>query len=74
MPGEVDLAVIVVPSTGVLEAVEACGKKGVKALVVISAGFKEIGGGGSEARERRSATIVRRYKHAPGRARTASAS
>jgi len=43
IPGTVDLAIIVVPAVHVLEAVEACGRKGVKALVVISAGFKEIG-------------------------------
>ncbi|HSG06863.1 MAG TPA: acetate--CoA ligase family protein [Longimicrobiales bacterium] len=46
IPGAVDLAVIVVPKDGVLEVVEQCGAKGVKALVVISAGFKEVGGAG----------------------------
>lgn len=61
VPGEVDLAFIVVPSSGVLEAVEACGKKGVKALVVISAGFKEIGEEGAK-RETALREIVRRYK------------
>jgi acetate---CoA ligase (ADP-forming) len=43
IPGPVDLAVVVVPAAHVLEVVEACGKKGVRALVVISAGFKETG-------------------------------
>ena len=61
VPGEVDLAIIVVPSVGVLEAVEACGKKGVKALVVISAGFKEIGEEGAK-REVALREVVRRYK------------
>ena len=60
VPGEVDLAVIVVPAAQVLETVEACGKKGVKALVVISAGFKEIGDEGRK-RERDLRDIVRRY-------------
>ena len=46
IPGDVDLAVIVVPKEGVLGVVEQCGAKGVKALVVISAGFKEVGGEG----------------------------
>lgn len=41
--GPVDLAVIVVPAEMVIEAAAACGRKGVKALVVISAGFAEIG-------------------------------
>ena len=43
IPGPVDLAVVVVQEKFVLSAVEACGRKGVKALVVISAGFGETG-------------------------------
>jgi acetate---CoA ligase (ADP-forming) len=43
IPGPVDLAIIVVPAAGVTEAATACGRKGVKALVVISAGFSETG-------------------------------
>jgi acetyltransferase len=60
IPGEVDLAVIVVPAALVLEIAEACGKKGVKALVVISAGFKEIGGPGVKL-EAALLDIVRRH-------------
>lgn len=41
--GPVDLAIIVVPAAKVIEAAAACGRKGVKALVVISAGFSETG-------------------------------
>lgn len=43
IPGVVDLAVVVVPAAHVLAAVDDCIAKGVKALVVISAGFGEIG-------------------------------
>lgn len=43
VPGPVDLAVIVVPAAHVLAILEACGHKGVGAVVVISAGFKETG-------------------------------
>ena len=43
VPGNVDLTVIAIPSAYVLQVAEECGKKGVKALVVISAGFKETG-------------------------------
>ena len=43
IPGPVDLAVVVVQEKFVLNAVAACGRKGVKALVVISAGFGEVG-------------------------------
>ncbi len=39
----VDLAVIVVPASSVVEVATACARKGVKALVVISAGFSETG-------------------------------
>ena len=35
--------VIAVPAAQVLEAAEQCGRKGVRALVVISAGFSETG-------------------------------
>lgn len=41
--GPVDLAVVVVPATEVPEVVEDCGRKGVKAVIVISAGFAESG-------------------------------
>jgi acetyl coenzyme A synthetase (ADP forming)-like protein len=43
IPGPVDLAVIVVPAERVLEVAQGCGRKGVRALVVISAGFGEAG-------------------------------
>lgn len=48
----VDLAVIATPGKTVLEIAEACGKKGVYSLIVISAGFKEIGGEGVAAQEK----------------------
>ncbi|MDG6218895.1 MAG: bifunctional acetate--CoA ligase family protein/GNAT family N-acetyltransferase [Candidatus Thermoplasmatota archaeon] len=38
-----DLAVIVTPSKVVIDVVEQCGKKGIKGILIISAGFKEIG-------------------------------
>jgi len=46
IPDEVDMAVVVVPKELVLSVVEACGEKGVKGVVVISAGFREVGGEG----------------------------
>jgi acetyl coenzyme A synthetase (ADP forming)-like protein len=46
IPGEVDLAVIVVPAAHVAAVVDDCLAKGVRALVVISAGFGEIGDAG----------------------------
>ena len=39
---EIDLAVISLPSFGVLEAVRECAKKRVKAVVIFASGFKEL--------------------------------
>ncbi len=39
----VELAVITIPGEMVPKAIEECGKKGVKACVIISAGFSEVG-------------------------------
>jgi acyl-CoA synthetase (NDP forming)/GNAT superfamily N-acetyltransferase len=41
--GPVDLAVVVVPAAEVPAVIEDCGRKGVKAVIVISAGFAESG-------------------------------
>ncbi|HJQ65443.1 MAG TPA: CoA-binding protein, partial [Gemmatimonadales bacterium] len=60
IPDPVDLAVIVVPKELVLPVVEQCGAKGVRGLVVISAGFKEVGAAGALT-ERQLVTLVRRY-------------
>ncbi len=60
VPGEVDLAVVVVPGAQVLETAEACVRKGVKALAVISAGFKETG---EEGRRREEALLDLVRKH-----------
>ena len=43
LPKIVDLAIIVTPAKIVLDVVEECGKKGIKGILTISAGFKEIG-------------------------------
>lgn len=46
IPDPIDLAVIAVPSQHVLDVVKSCARKGVKGLVIITAGFREVGGGG----------------------------
>ncbi|MHA6799069.1 bifunctional acetate--CoA ligase family protein/GNAT family N-acetyltransferase [Bounagaea algeriensis] len=48
VPDDVDLAVIVIPAAGVTEVLDACLAKGVKALVILSAGFGERGAEGRE--------------------------
>jgi len=60
VPDPVDVAVVVVPKEHVLDVAEQCGAAGVKGLVVISAGFREIGGAGV-AREAALLDIVRRH-------------
>ncbi len=61
VPDEVDLAVVVVPSRLVPAVLDDCGKKGIRGAIIISAGFKEIGGEGVEL-ERRVQGIMRRHK------------
>lgn len=48
VPGKVDLAVVIVPAAGIMEVVDQAIAKQVQAMVVISAGFKEVGGKGAE--------------------------
>lgn len=61
IPGPVELAVIVVPAVQVLAAVEDCAAKGVAAVVVISAGFAEVGGEG-RARQDELLALCRRHR------------
>jgi acetyl coenzyme A synthetase (ADP forming)-like protein len=51
IPGEVDLAVIIVPNEAVPTVMEECGEKGVKSSLIITAGFKEVGEKGTELEE-----------------------
>jgi acetate---CoA ligase (ADP-forming) len=60
IPDEVDLAVIALPAAAVLEAAEQALRKGVRALVVISAGFAEVGREGEE-RQRRLVELAREH-------------
>jgi len=48
IPYEVDLVIIVIPARYVLEVVDECVEKRVKGIVVITAGFKEVGERGAE--------------------------
>ncbi|MEM0240427.1 MAG: acetate--CoA ligase family protein [Candidatus Nezhaarchaeales archaeon] len=58
---EIDMAVIAVPADNVSEVAEDCGQAGVKILVVISAGFKEVGLEGAK-REAELVSIAKKYK------------
>jgi acetyltransferase len=43
LPGAVDLAVIATPAPTVAQAVEECGRKGIRAALIVTAGFSESG-------------------------------
>lgn len=47
LPEAVDLAVVAVPARQVPETLRACGEVGIRAAIVISAGFREIGEAGA---------------------------
>ena len=49
IPGNVDLAIIVIAQKFVLNAIDECHEKGIKGICIISAGFKEAGAEGAEA-------------------------
>jgi acetyltransferase len=48
IPGEVDLAIVVVPRAAVAGVIADCGRKRVPAAVVITAGFRESGAEGAD--------------------------
>ena len=59
LPETVDLAIIVVPKEKVAQVVDECGTQGIPAVVVISAGFREVGIEGA----RREAHLMERIRH-----------
>jgi acetyltransferase len=60
VPGDIEMAIIVTPASTVLELAEACAKKGVRSLVVISAGFGELGTPEGHEREAQLRDVVAR--------------
>jgi acetyl coenzyme A synthetase (ADP forming)-like protein len=59
VPGPVDLALVVVPRDFVIGVVEECGRAGVGAVIVISAGFSETGPEGARLEEELKETAAR---------------
>lgn len=51
IPDKVDLGIIVIPARGVPGVIKECAEHGVKGLVVITAGFREIGEEGLKLEE-----------------------
>ncbi len=60
LPEKPDMAIILLAHKFVLQSVEILGKAGIKDVIVISAGFKEVGGEGIE-REKELTAIGRKY-------------
>lgn len=60
IPENIDSALILTPADTVPDIVEQCGKKGIKSLVIQSAGFREFGEKGKE-REKRLVEIADKY-------------
>ncbi|HUM17711.1 MAG TPA: acetate--CoA ligase family protein [Candidatus Nitrosotalea sp.] len=59
IPEEVDLAIVVVPAERVEESLEAAAAKGIRAAIVFSSGFAEVGDHGRAAQARLRALAER---------------
>ena len=60
VPGPVDLAVVVVPADAVVDVARECGRRAVRGLVVVSAGFSETGEEGAR-RQRELLEVCREF-------------
>ncbi|GAB4541661.1 MAG: acetate--CoA ligase [Anaerolineales bacterium] len=58
IPDPVDLAILIVPTQATPQAIEACGRRGIKAAIIVSAGFREVGAEGA-ALEKQCVEIAR---------------
>ena len=58
--GNIDLAVITTPAATVPDLMNECGKKGIHSVIIISAGFSEMGDAG-KALEQATLEIAQRY-------------
>jgi len=60
IPGPVDLAMIVIPKNAVVAAIEDCAAKGVKALILSTGGYSDIGEDGAAEQK----TLVEKARRA----------
>ena len=60
IPDKVDLAILTIPEISIEEAVRACGEKGVKGVVIVTAGFGEAAEKGLE-REKALSELARSF-------------
>jgi acetate---CoA ligase (ADP-forming) len=52
VPNPVDLAILIVPPHGTPEVIEECGARGIKAAIIMSSGFREVGEAGAALEKR----------------------
>jgi len=57
--GKIDTALIAIPAKITLKALEECGKKGIKNVIMITAGFSEIGDHKTEEKMKK---VIKKYK------------
>ncbi|MBM4340495.1 MAG: CoA-binding protein [Deltaproteobacteria bacterium] len=60
LPNVPDLAMIVLPTHIVAQALDACGRKGIRHAMIISGGFKEVGGEGIDL-EKELVAVANKY-------------
>src|SRR5499427_9247293 len=61
LPEAPDLAVVIVPAAYVVQTLEECGQKGVRAAVIISSGFAEERGEAAQARDQALREVIDRF-------------
>lgn len=57
LPTPVDLAIICTPARTVPQIVDECGRAGILGVVIVSAGFREIGGSGVELQQQLTGVV-----------------
>jgi acetate---CoA ligase (ADP-forming) len=61
LPEVPDLGIVIVPAPAVAGVLESLGRRGTRGAIIISAGFREVGGDGPK-REEELVAIARRYR------------
>ncbi|MCK6582118.1 MAG: acetate--CoA ligase family protein [Anaerolineales bacterium] len=60
IPDPVDLAILIVPTQATPQVIEDCGRRGIRAAVIVSAGFREVGEEGAKL-ERQCVEVAQKY-------------
>lgn len=60
IPDPVDLAILIVPTQATPQTIEECGKRGINAAIIVSAGFREVDEEGTKL-ERECVEIAQRH-------------